>query len=71
MKAVRKIDTSKLLGFDREGHAMWDVAVPDIEDIADGSQYLVKPVGDTKPEGITKPDGVTKPIGGIKFDAVL
>jgi len=52
MTKTEKLDTSKLLGFDNSGKAIWSVADGDV-----AGQDVLKPSGATKPDGAVKPAG--------------
>lgn len=55
------LDPGKLLGFDREGDALWGVALADAaRRVGNGGPGTAKPAGTPKPVGIDKPDGATK-----------
>ncbi len=55
------LDTSSLLGFDRDGDALWGVALADgVGPAGTGALGTAKPAGTPKPVGIEKPGGTVK-----------
>ena len=60
MQAFKKLNESALLGFDRRGHAMWDICLPGEGDGWSTSDSAADPVGETKPDVLSIAVGTGK-----------
>ena len=59
---LESLNQSKLLGFDLEGNALFDLVVPTQSELS-----LSRAAEDSKIVGISKADGVAKALGSVKL----